>query len=275
MNQPEILSKTQSIFNTAADCFDAPALSFWSRFGQRTIDRLALNPGDRVLDVCCGTGASAIPAALAVGPTGQILGVDLADKLLELAKNKAQQQRLENIEFQCRDFETLEFSDHSFDAVVCVFGIFFVPDMETAVQKLWRIVRPGGQLAITSWGEQIFEPASQFLRSLLAAECPELSQHPLPWERIVTPTSFRTLLETAEVSGIEIFSEASTHELTSPKDWWTMVLGGGLRGTIEQLDPSVREQIRQANLQFLQTHHIRALAVDVLYAIARKPLAYR
>jgi hypothetical protein len=50
-----------------------------------------------------------------------------------------------------------------------------------------------------------------------------------------------------------------------------MVLGGGLRGAIEQLAPTVREQIRQANLQLLQANHTRSLAVEVLYAIARKP----
>ena len=66
-----------------------------------------------------------------------------------------------NATFQPRlgDLERLPFADQSFDAVICVFGIFFVPDLEGAVRGLWRLVRPGGYLAITIWGAKMFEPA--------------------------------------------------------------------------------------------------------------------
>jgi ubiquinone/menaquinone biosynthesis C-methylase UbiE len=74
ISREETSAKTAAIFNAASDYFDAPALSFWNRFGQKTIDRLSLRSGDHVLDVCCGTGASAIPAAVSVGSTGQVLG---------------------------------------------------------------------------------------------------------------------------------------------------------------------------------------------------------
>src|SRR5215212_10152381 len=107
----------------------------------------AISIGARVLDVCCGTGASALPAAEAVGPTGNVTGVDLAKELLELARHKAVQQRLGNIEFEVGDILSLRFPAKSFDAVVCVFGIFFVPDMARAVSELWSRIRPGGQLA--------------------------------------------------------------------------------------------------------------------------------
>lgn len=59
--------KAQTTYNLAADCFDARPLGFWARYGQRTVARLELRTGDRVLDVACGTGASALPAAEAVG----------------------------------------------------------------------------------------------------------------------------------------------------------------------------------------------------------------
>jgi ubiquinone/menaquinone biosynthesis C-methylase UbiE len=81
MNQAEAIEKSKITFNSAADYFDAPALSFWNRFGQRTIDPIQIQPGSRVLDVCCGSGASAIPAAIKVGNTGSVLAVDLAESL--------------------------------------------------------------------------------------------------------------------------------------------------------------------------------------------------
>src|SRR5690242_5969467 len=109
-------------YNAAADFFDASSLSFWDYFGRRTIELATLPSGSRVLDVCCGTGASALPAAEAVGPTGKVIGVDLATGLLELAREKAAQRRLGNIEFEMGDMLSMRFPAASFDAVVCVFG---------------------------------------------------------------------------------------------------------------------------------------------------------
>ena len=76
-------------YNAAADFYDASPLSFWDYFGRRTIELLSLPIGSRVLDVCCGTGASALPAAETVGPAGEVVGVDLARELLKLARAKA------------------------------------------------------------------------------------------------------------------------------------------------------------------------------------------
>ncbi|MFL4976326.1 MAG: class I SAM-dependent methyltransferase, partial [Microvirga sp.] len=139
--------KAASTYNAAADHFDDGPLAFWDRFGRKTIERLRLKPGSIVLDVGCGSGASAIPAAKAVGPHGRVIGADLAERLLVMAQAKADAQNLTNATFRQGDMENLGYADDSFDAVVCVFAIFFVPDMVKQVRELWRMVRAGGQLA--------------------------------------------------------------------------------------------------------------------------------
>ena len=156
----EARQRATATYNAAADSYDDAANSFWPRFGRRTIERLQLKHGDQVLDVCCGSGASAIPAARAVGPEGSVLGIDLADRLLEVARAKAQVLGLRNLEFRVGDMLALGLPHAKFDAVVCVFGIFFVPDMTAAVRELWKVVRPGGVLAVTTWGPRFFEPGS-------------------------------------------------------------------------------------------------------------------
>jgi ubiquinone/menaquinone biosynthesis C-methylase UbiE len=270
MNQEEAIQKSTTTFNAAADYFDAPALSFWNRFGQNTVDRLQLHPGAKVLDVCCGSGASAIPAAVQVGQTGSVVGADLADSLLHLARQKSQQQGLANIEFRCGDFTNLGLPSASFDAIICVFGIFFVPDMEAAVAELWRMLRPGGKLAITSWGTRVFEPANQTFWNAIQAERPELYKQFTPWYRIGDTKSLKVLLESGGATNVEVFAETDSHKLSTPEDWWTMVMGGGIRGTIDQLDPATQARVRSINIQFLQDNHIHALDSDVLYAIAQK-----
>src|SRR4026208_901690 len=131
-------ARAAAAYNAAADRYDDPANSFWERFGRRTVERLNLSPGARVLDVCCGSGASAIPAAQAVGPNGFVLGVDLAENLLDFAKTTARERGLENIEFRGADMLDLDLAPSTFDVVICVFGIFFVPDMQQAIQTLWK-----------------------------------------------------------------------------------------------------------------------------------------
>ena len=109
--------KSSATYNAAADHFDAPQLAFWQRHGQRAAELAALEPGDCVLDVGCGTGASALPAAAFTGPAGQVLGIDLAQSMLDLAAEKATRRGLRNIEFRLADMTQTGLADSRFDAV--------------------------------------------------------------------------------------------------------------------------------------------------------------
>jgi ubiquinone/menaquinone biosynthesis C-methylase UbiE len=256
-------------YNAAADFYNASPLSFWNYFGRRTIEQLSLPLGSQVLDVCCGAGASALPAAQSVGPTGQVIGVDLSEKLLELARKKAAD--LLNIEFQFGDMLALKFPGESFDAVVCVFGIFFVPDMEIAVRELWLRVRPGGQLAVTTWGPNFFEPAnSAFWRSIKEVR-PDLYKGFNPWDRISDPVNLEKVLNGGGVESPKIIAENRLHPINSAEEWWTVLLGSGYRGTIEQLSQADRERVKEANLAFVNDERISSIETNVLYALATKP----
>ena len=267
----EAKTKAAQTYNAAADAYDLSANSFWGRFGRRTIDRLDLSSDARCLDVCCGSGASAIPAAKKVAPHGSVLGVDLAGGLLELARAKAARQGVENLEFRVGDILDLGLPDGRFDAVVCVFGIFFIPDMPGAVRELWRMVAPGGVLAITTWGPRFFEPANTAFWDAVAAVRPELYKGFNPWDRISDPGSLRAMLEEGGVRDAQVISEGGVHSLRAPEDWWAAVLGSGYRGTLEQLAPAEREQVRAANLAFIRANGVAAVEANVLYATAIKP----
>src|SRR5215831_4066821 len=154
----EHVQQAARTYGAAADHYSLPSLSFWDRFGAATVARLPLAPGHRVLDLCCGAGASALPAARAVGPGGQVLGVDVAAPLLELARARAAGEGLANVEFRHCDATRTRLPDGSFDAVVCVFGVFFVRDMAAFAAEMWRLVRPGGVLAVTTWARACSSP---------------------------------------------------------------------------------------------------------------------
>jgi ubiquinone/menaquinone biosynthesis C-methylase UbiE len=262
--------RAAAAYNAAADRYDDPANFFWERFGRATVDRLRPARGSRVLDVCCGSGASALPAAERVGPEGFVLGIDLAEKLLELARTKAARRELGNTEFRVGDMLDLRLREAQFDAVVCVFGIFFVPDMPAAIRELWRVIRTGGKLAITTWGPRFFEPATTAFWNAVREVRPDLYKSFNPWDRICDPASLRALLREGGVEHAEVIAEAGAHPIPSPEAWWSAVLGSGYRGTLEQMDADARERVHAANLSYMRSSGIRSVEANVVYAMATK-----
>src|ERR1041385_5747967 len=266
----EAQKKAATTYNAASDFYDHPTNTFWSRYGRQTVERLQLARGARVLDVCCGSGASAIPAAEIIGPTGAVVGVDLAENLLALARSKAEERGLNNVEFRSGDMTQLPFDEGSFDVVVCVFGIFFVPDMEAALRELRRVVRNGGKVAITSWGPRFFEPANTEFWNSVRNVRPDLYKGFNPWDRICDVDSVRSLLMAAGLDQVEVDAESGSQAVNSPEDWWAMVMGSGYRGTVEQLSAADRERVRRQTLDFIHRTSLRSIESNVVYATVIK-----
>jgi SAM-dependent methyltransferase len=114
---------------------------------ERFVDDLGITPAMQVLDVACGTGNLAIPAAR----TGaQVTGVDIATNLLEQARARASAEGLQII-FKEGDAEQLPFPDAHFDLVMTMFGAMFAPDPAKVASELARVCRPGGKIAMANW----------------------------------------------------------------------------------------------------------------------------
>ena len=116
-----------------------------------SFDLVDLGPGDHVLDVACGRGAVLLPAARRVGDLGTVLGVDLSPAMVELAARSLADAGLRG-DVEVMDAEHLTVGDATYDAALCAFGIFFFPHPERAVAELFRVLRPGGTVALSTWG---------------------------------------------------------------------------------------------------------------------------
>src|SRR3982751_4149028 len=122
------------------------------RAAEEFIERQNIQPGQRVLDVACGSGNLAIEAAR---KGADVIGVDIASNLVAAARERAQREGLK-IQFDEGDAEDLPYEDDSFDVVVTMYGAMFAPRPDVVASELLRVTKPGGTIAMANWTPEGF-----------------------------------------------------------------------------------------------------------------------
>ena len=117
--------------------------------------------------------------------------------------------------------------------------------MTSLAGELWRMVAPGGVLALTTWGPRAFYPGAGAFWDAVGEVRPELVRGFEPWDRLATPASVLDLLAAAGIDGATADAEDHAHPVAGPGDWWTILLGSGYRATIDALAPDERAQVER------------------------------
>lgn len=165
---------------------------------ERMLDLAGVSTRMRVLDVACGRGEPAVPAAHRVGPQGWVLGVDLVDGVLQIARERARREGLENITFQVADAEALQVGEQTFDVATLRWGLMYMRAPERALASIHRALKPGGVLVIASWAEPARVPWASLARQTLERyrEVPPLPSADEPGVfRHADPASLEAALE--------------------------------------------------------------------------------
>ena len=113
--------------------------------------RSAVAPGEKVLEVGCGTGAATVPLAEAVGGTGEVVGIDISEPMLAAARERISQSGLRNITLLRADAQVHAFEPNRFDLIASRFGVMFFADPVAAFRNLLGAMRPGGRLCFACW----------------------------------------------------------------------------------------------------------------------------
>ena len=120
-------------------------------FRIEALAELEAKPGERVLDLGTGPGEPAMTISAAVGAGGQVVGVDLSERMVELAGAVGRARGLSNVDFQVMDCSRLTFPAGMFDAAICCFGFQIFTNPEKAAAEAHRVLRPGGRILVTVW----------------------------------------------------------------------------------------------------------------------------
>jgi SAM-dependent methyltransferase len=137
--------------------------SLFAHLAPHLVDAAEVTAGDRVLDVACGTGIVARTAAERTGPAGRVVGLDLNEAMLTVARRVRP-----DLDWRHGDAASLPFPDDSFDVTLCQSGLMFVPDAAAAVGEMARVVRPGGRVAAQVWSSLDRQTAIQPLADAVA-----------------------------------------------------------------------------------------------------------
>ena len=141
--------------------WDAAALHYhndWAdqlRPAQDTLLEMAgLQQGMSILETACGTGMVTLRAAQAVGASGSVFATDLSGEMISQITDKCADAGLSNVSFARMGAEALDVADDSYDTALCALGLMYVPDPRKALAEMARVVRPGGRVIATIWGER-------------------------------------------------------------------------------------------------------------------------
>ncbi len=245
----------------------------------RLVGDARLRQGQRVLDLGSGTGYPALLAAQVVGPQGAVIGMDLAEQMLEAAERKARRLALTNVTFRTGDVTNLPFDAASFDAVTSRFCLMFLPEIQMAVAKILRVLKPGAWIAAAVWSAPEKNPYLKIpmdtIKQFIELPPPDPSAPGI--FRLAKPDDLAGLLRQAG------FDEVQDQELVAEVSFPTadeyiaslMDIAAPLQNLFAQLS---EEQQRQAKAriadtatQFRQGHHI-ALPIAIRIVTGRKPL---
>jgi ubiquinone/menaquinone biosynthesis C-methylase UbiE len=235
--------------------------------------------GQRMLDLGSGTGYPALLAAQAVGPTGQVLGIDLADRMLAVARRKAEKLGLTNVEFRTGDATQLPFETGSFDAVISRFCLMFSPDLPKALKEISRVLKAGGYLAAAVWSAPDKNP---FL-SIPLATIKQFVDLPPPDPD--APGIFRLakpgdLAAFAKDAGLLFLSEEefpTEVQFPSSREYYTslMDMAAPIQNLFAKLSDAQKQEVEQkiiAGADAYRRGGAVALPIAIRFATARKPL---
>jgi SAM-dependent methyltransferase len=242
--------------------------------------RAAPQPGESVLEIGCGTGATTVPLAAAVGERGHVLGVDIAEPMLAVARRRVAESGLANISLLLADAQVHRFEPGRFDLIISRFGVMFFADPAAAFRNLCAAARPGGRLCFACWAPLAENPqwlvAYDIALRRLGPPAPKDPRAPGPLA-FSDPDYVQGFLAAAGFADIEIRRERMDVIGAGPEAEAELALTMGPAGRlIDEKQPAaatreaLRREIVEAYIALVNNGELR-LPATIFLVTARRP----
>jgi SAM-dependent methyltransferase len=213
------------------------------------VDALALQPGQRVLELAAGPGDTGFMAAELVAPGGTLICSDGAEAMLEVARQRAAAQGVSNVEFRLLDLEWIDLPTADVDAVLCRWGIMLVVDPEAAAHEIRRVLKPGGRAALAVWDEPARNPwttvAADALIELGLAEPPDPDEPGM--FTLAGDGVLRELLESAGLLDVKVRAITLERRADGVDQYLaeTLAMSSRFRSVYRELDLDTQLEVRR------------------------------
>jgi ubiquinone/menaquinone biosynthesis C-methylase UbiE len=233
---------------------------------QRLIEFAQLAPGERVLDLACGTGVVARHAAPRVAPGGAVVGLDLSPNMLNVARTAAEREGLP-IEWRQGRAEALEFASASFDVVLCQHALQFIPDKPKALAEARRVLVSGGRIAVAVWQGLDRHPFYEELHQAIVGQLGASSLSEI--FALSDPQELRDLLTDAGFGDVTVEEFAVTSHFPNPEGFLAGEIDVDTAAipAMQHLDARARADMT-ASIQGRMERSLRKLIVDDQVVIA-------
>lgn len=271
--EPKLHRRVQRYgWDKAVEDYDRYFVPVLRHCSERCVELIAPQPGERVLDVATGSGVGAFMAAEEVGADGLVTATDISERMVEATRAEAERRGVSNMALERMDAEELTFPDDSFDAALCVLGLMFPADPQRAIEEMYRVLKPGGRIAVCVWGRR--------------ERCGWSSIFPIVESRVesdVCPLFFQLGFEGAltrafSQAGFEVKSEERlSRQLDFPGDREMLAAvfkGGAVAMAYSRFSDETREDVHREFLGSVEAYRrdgAYSLPGEFVFALARKP----
>lgn len=269
-------SRLSDIFTRSSPTYDQIGPKFFSYFGEKLVQYADLQKGSSVLDVACGRGAVLFPAADAVSPEGEVVGIDIASGMIEQIKQEILSRKIVNSRVIEMDAERLDFPNSEFDYVLCGLCLFFFPNLKGALEEFWRVLKPGGNIVASTFKRQSDDDRTKEWDALYESFKDRIANVPkAETEVLETPLEIKTRFLEASFTNPEVIVRRKTFYYTDEKDWWDTMWSHGFRSYLERIPSEDIMEFRTRAYEIVKKKETRRgipYKWELLFSRAQKPM---
>lgn len=274
----ELKREIVGMYNRAAPVYEQVGVKLATHFGRLLIDRLDIPAGAHALDIATGRGALLFPAAERVGPTGHVIGIDLAPNMIAFTTAEIKARGLTQAEVRLMDADDPSFPEHSFDYVLCGYALHFF-DYTHALEKYRALLKPGATIAtsspyfLTNDAENM--ERWKWLFELTREVFPPGFTPPPSWtapNRLNRPEKIEEALSQAGFVDVKTSTEEGLFHFRDHEEWWAWEWAQASRFWLEGMSPAGLARFKSAafeKLKAMRTAEGIPIKQGALYAIAK------
>ena len=214
---------TKEPWDLVAEGYSEITMKLFQGYTDAALEMTKLNSQSRILDLACGPGTLALTAAKKVD---HVKALDFSREMLGILDKTLKNEDINNIETHCGDGQALPYDDDSFDAAYSMFGLMFFPERMKGYKEIYRTLKPGGEVVISSWAPISESPVMEAVFGALRAMMPNMPEAQSDVESLENPEFFAKEITEAGFKDVAIRSVSKGSQIESIETFWDDMIKG-------------------------------------------------